>query len=83
MARSHTSKFSDTFCHMSHEGKVYMALQSFTSSYSKKKVQPPVGLGRGMGSNVQLFKVQNGEYKGADEPQNPQNYVRPSKQALE
>ena len=26
-----------------------------------------------------IFKVQNGEYGGADEPQKPQNFVRPSK----
>jgi hypothetical protein len=38
-----------------------------------------VGFSKGMGSNVWIFKVQNGEY-GADEPQ---NFVRPSKQALE
>jgi hypothetical protein len=36
-----------------------------------------------MGSNVWIFKVQNGEYEGADEPPKPQNFVRPSKQALE
>ena len=38
-----------------------------------------VGFGKGMRSNVQVFKVQNGEYRGADEPQKPQNLVRPSK----
>ena len=34
-----------------------------------------IGLGRGMGSNVRVFKVQNGEYGGADQLQ---NFVRPS-----
>ena len=36
-----------------------------------------------MGPSVQLFKVQNGEYGGANEPQNPKNLVRPSKKAVE
>ena len=30
-----------------------------------------------MGSNVCIFKVQNGEYGGAGEPQKLQNFVRP------
>ena len=42
-----------------------------------------IGFTKGMGSNVQVFKVQNGEYAGADEPPKPQNFVRPSKLALE
>ena len=33
-------------------------------------------------TNVRVFKVQNGEYREADEPQKPQNFVRPSKWAL-
>jgi hypothetical protein len=40
------------------------------------------GFSKGMQSNVWIFKVQNGEYGGADEPQKSQNFVRPSKQAL-
>ena len=35
-----------------------------------------VGLSGGMGPNVWIFKVQNGEYGGADEPQNPQDFVK-------
>ena len=38
-----------------------------------------LGFSKGMGSNVWTFKVQNGKYGGADEPQKPQNFVRPSK----
>jgi len=38
-----------------------------------------IGFNKGLGSNVQLFKVQNGEYGGADEPHKLQNFVRPSK----
>ena len=37
-----------------------------------------IGFTKGMGSNVQVFKIYNGEYGGADEPQKPQNFVRPS-----
>jgi hypothetical protein len=32
-----------------------------------------------MGSNVRVFKVQNEEYGGADEPQKSQNFVKPFK----
>jgi hypothetical protein len=38
-----------------------------------------LGFSKGMGSNVWIFKVQNGEYGGADEPQKLQNFVRPFK----
>ena len=38
-----------------------------------------LGFLKGMGSNIKLFKVENGKYEGADEPQKPQNFVRPSK----
>ena len=38
-----------------------------------------LGFTKGMASNVWVFKVQNGEYRGADEPPKPQNFVRPSK----
>ena len=38
-----------------------------------------VGFRKGFGSNVSILKVQNGEYGGADEPQQLQNFVRPSK----
>jgi len=40
---------------------------------------PQIGFKKGLGSNVWVFKVQNGEYGGADEPHKPQNFVRPSK----
>ena len=42
-----------------------------------------VGFKKGFGSNVKVFKVQNWEYGGADEPPKHQNFVRPSKCALE
>jgi hypothetical protein len=42
-------------------------------------IDKALGLSRGMGSNVWVFKEQNGEYGGAEEPPEPQNFVRPSK----
>jgi hypothetical protein len=44
-----------------------------------KVSQLSIGFTKGIGSNVWVFKVQNGEYGGADEPQKSQNFVRPSK----
>jgi hypothetical protein len=38
-----------------------------------------LGFKKGLGSNVWIFKVKNGEYGGADEPHKPQNFIRPSK----
>src|ERR1700683_3137568 len=38
-----------------------------------------VGFRKGLGSNVRIVKVQNGEYGGADKLQKLQNFVRPSK----
>ena len=34
---------------------------------------------QGYGVKCKAFKVENGEYEGADEPQKPQNFVRPFK----
>ena len=50
--------------------------------HSKRLLQK-LGFLKGMGSNIWLFKVENGEYGGADEPQKPQNFVKPSKWPLE
>ena len=38
-----------------------------------------LGFRKGLGSNVRILKVQNGEYGGADKLQKLQNFVRPSK----